>query len=88
VNHGQAKRATSAVRPTLLLTAGAAGAVIARRLLVRALLFKFRRDIAALNTGIYQPVLSSYAEDAVLNLTMARTVGLANTVASPLSQAS
>jgi len=57
---------TSAIRPTLLLTAGAAGAVAARRLLARVLLFKFRRDIAALNAGDYQPVLSSYAEDAVL----------------------
>lgn len=57
----------SAARPMLLLTAGAAGAITARRLLVRVLLFKSRRDIAALNTGDYRPVLSSYAKDAVLN---------------------
>ncbi len=67
MNHAQTKRLTSAVRPTLLLTTGAAGAVIVRRLLVRGLLFKFRRGIAALNAGNYQPVLSSYAEDAVLH---------------------
>jgi ketosteroid isomerase-like protein len=67
VNHDQANCPISAARPMLLLTAGAAGAVAARRLLVRVLLFKFRRDIAALNAGDYQPVLSSYAKDAVLN---------------------
>lgn len=67
MNHGQAKRVTSAARPMLLLTAGAAGAITARRLLVRVLLFKFRRDIAALNAGDYQPVLAGYAPDAVLH---------------------
>jgi ketosteroid isomerase-like protein len=51
----------------LLLMAGAAGAVAARTLLVRVLLLKFRRDVAALNAGDYQPVLSSYAPDAVLH---------------------
>jgi ketosteroid isomerase-like protein len=67
VNHTQAGSPTNATRPMLLLTAGAAGAITARRLLVRVLLFKFRGDIAALNAGDYQPVLSSYAEDAVLH---------------------
>jgi ketosteroid isomerase-like protein len=67
VNHEQTKCVTGVARPMLLFTAGAAGAVIAKRLLVRGLLFKFRRDIAVLNAGDYQPVLSSYAEDAVLH---------------------
>lgn len=67
MNHEQTRCATSVARPMLLFTGGAAGAVIARRLLVRCLLFKFRRNIAALNAGDYQPVLSSYAEDAVLH---------------------
>jgi len=67
VSHEQTKRVPSASRPMLLFTAGVAGAVAARRLLVRVLLFKFRRDIAALNTGDCGPVLSSYARDAVLH---------------------
>jgi ketosteroid isomerase-like protein len=66
VNHTRAGSPTNATRSMLLLTAGAAGAITARRLLARVLLFKFRRDIAALNAGDYRPVLSSYAEDAVL----------------------
>jgi hypothetical protein len=61
VNREQAKCVRSPARPMLLLTAGAAGAVAARRLLVRVLLFEFRREIAALNAGDYQPVLSSFA---------------------------
>lgn len=46
--------------------AGAAGALGARALLVRALLAKFRRDLAKLNEGDYRPLLSAYADDAVL----------------------
>ena len=54
---------------TSLITAtaaGAAGAFGARALLVRGLLAKFRRDLARLNAGDYQPLLNAYADDAVL----------------------
>lgn len=46
--------------------AGAAGALGARALLMRALLVKFRRDLAKLNAGDYKPLLNAYADDAVL----------------------
>lgn len=49
-----------------LIAVGAAGALAARAFLVRALLFKFRRDVAALNAGDYEPSLANYADDAVL----------------------
>jgi ketosteroid isomerase-like protein len=51
-----------------LLTAGAgAGAALAARaLLSRALLLKLRRDVRALNAGDVEPVLFSFAPDAVL----------------------
>ena len=54
---------------TSLITAtaaGAAGAFGARALLMRGLLAKFRRDLAKLNAGEYEPLLSAYADDAVL----------------------
>ena len=54
---------------TSLLTAtaaGAAGAIGARALLVRALLGKFRRDLAKLNEGDYRPLLDAFADDALL----------------------
>src|SRR3954451_14448213 len=54
---------------TSLITAtaaSAAGAFGARALLVRGLLAKFRRDLAKLNAGDYQPLLNAYADDAVL----------------------
>jgi ketosteroid isomerase-like protein len=53
---------------TRLLTAttGAAGALGARALLVRALLGKFRRDVAKLNDGDYRPLLKAFANDALL----------------------
>jgi ketosteroid isomerase-like protein len=47
-------------------SAGAALGLAGRALLVRLALAKFRADVRALNTGDYRPVLSSYAEDAVL----------------------
>ncbi len=50
----------------LKLAGGALGAVAARRLLVRALLFKLRRDVRALNAGDHRPLLAGYADDAVL----------------------
>lgn len=46
--------------------AGAACAVGARAALPRLLAVKFRRDLARLNAGDYAPLLSSYAQDAVL----------------------
>jgi ketosteroid isomerase-like protein len=55
------------VRTELLITAGAAGAIATRMLLVRVLLVKLRRDVAALNAGDYEPVLAGYAPDAVLH---------------------
>ncbi|HLM50955.1 MAG TPA: nuclear transport factor 2 family protein [Solirubrobacteraceae bacterium] len=47
--------------------AGAAGALAARALFRRALLAKFRHDVTRLNAGDYGPLLSSYADDAVLH---------------------
>jgi hypothetical protein len=55
------------MRTELLITAGAAGAIAARMLLVRVLLAKLRRDVAALNAGDYEPVLAGYAPNAVLH---------------------
>ena len=52
-------------RPRLLL-AGAIAAIGLRSLIGRALLAKFRRDVAALNAGDYGPLLAGYADDAVL----------------------
>jgi ketosteroid isomerase-like protein len=46
--------------------AGAASATLGRRLLVRVALLKLRRDVRALNAGDYRPLLSGYADDAVL----------------------
>lgn len=45
---------------------GAAAAFGARALLHRALLVKFRRDVARLNLGDHRPLLAGYADDAVL----------------------
>lgn len=51
----------------LSLTASGAGAAIAARaLLPRLLLVKLRRDVRALNAGDHRPLLSAYADDAVL----------------------
>ncbi len=46
---------------------GVAGAFAARALMHRLLLARFNRDLAALNSGDYRPLLSNYAEDAVLH---------------------
>jgi ketosteroid isomerase-like protein len=55
--------------PRLSLVAiamGAGGMLLARALFARALLFKLRRDVEALNRGDFGPLLSGYAPDAVL----------------------
>ncbi|MDI9900840.1 hypothetical protein QM716_13365 [Rhodococcus sp. IEGM 1409] len=46
--------------------AGLGTAIVSRSLLRKALLFKFRRDVRALNCGNYRPLLGSYHRDAVL----------------------
>jgi ketosteroid isomerase-like protein len=53
---------------TALPAAFAAGglALTARALIERALLLKLRRDVRALNAGNIEPLLSNYAEDAVM----------------------
>ncbi|MGW0176063.1 nuclear transport factor 2 family protein [Rhodococcus sp. NPDC003322] len=45
---------------------GAATVIAGRYLLLRALLRKFRGDLAALNAGDHRPLLGSYHPDAVL----------------------
>ena len=49
------------------LAAGAIGAFGLRALVVRGMLFAFRRDAAKLNGGDYTPLLARYADDAVLS---------------------
>ncbi len=49
------------------LLAGAAVALGARALLPRLVKLKFERDIERLNAGEHEPLLSGYAEDAVLH---------------------
>lgn len=46
--------------------AGAGLALIARAMVSRVLLFKLRRDVRALNAGDIQPLLSNFAQDAVM----------------------
>jgi ketosteroid isomerase-like protein len=53
-----------AALPAALAAGGLA--LTARALLERALLFKIRRDVRALNAGDIEPLLSNYAEDAVM----------------------
>jgi ketosteroid isomerase-like protein len=48
---------------------GTATAIAARALLVQALLWKLRRDVARLNRGDYGPLLAGYHPDAVLYFT-------------------
>jgi ketosteroid isomerase-like protein len=50
----------------LATVGGTATAIAARALLVRILLLKLRRDVRALNRGEYRPLLSAFADDAVL----------------------
>jgi ketosteroid isomerase-like protein len=52
--------------PPLLVALGALAMIGAKAVLSRMLLIKFRRDVAALNAGDHQPILSAYAEDAVI----------------------
>jgi ketosteroid isomerase-like protein len=52
--------------PKAAFAAGAATAVAARAALPRVLLAKLRRDVRALNAGDHGPLLSGYADDAVL----------------------
>jgi ketosteroid isomerase-like protein len=40
--------------------------IVLRIALIRVLLVKLRRDVAALNAGDHKPLLSGYAEDAVI----------------------
>jgi ketosteroid isomerase-like protein len=54
------------IRKLFVATAGAAAALTARAALTRALTLKLRRDIAKLNAGDYRPLLSSFADDALL----------------------
>jgi ketosteroid isomerase-like protein len=54
-----------AALPAALAAGGLA--LTARPLLERALLFKIRRDVRALNAGNIEPLLSNYAEDAVIH---------------------
>jgi ketosteroid isomerase-like protein len=49
------------------LLAGAGAAMAGRALLPQLILLKLRRDLRRLNAGDYGPVLSGYAEDAVLH---------------------
>ena len=46
--------------------AGAGLALTVRALVCRALLFKIRRDVRALNAGDIRPLLSNFAQDAVM----------------------
>jgi ketosteroid isomerase-like protein len=50
----------------LCFLAGCLGAIAARALLVRALLWHLRSGVAALNRGDHRPILASFAGDAVL----------------------
>jgi ketosteroid isomerase-like protein len=52
-------------RRSVMLGAGAA--IAGRRLLSRLILLKLRRDARRLNGGDYRPLLSGYADDAVLH---------------------
>jgi ketosteroid isomerase-like protein len=54
-------------RFVLSFGAGLATATVARAALTRGLLFKFRRDVRALNAGDYEPVLAAFAADSVIH---------------------
>jgi ketosteroid isomerase-like protein len=55
-------------KSALLVAAGAGAgmALASRSVLRRAILFKLKRDVRALNRGDYEPLLAGYREDAVL----------------------
>ena len=46
---------------------GAGAAIAAQAVLPHVILLKLRRDVARLNAGDYRPLLSGYADDAVLH---------------------
>jgi ketosteroid isomerase-like protein len=46
---------------------GAGAAIAARAILSHVVLLKLRRDVRRLNAGDYRPMLSGYADDAVLH---------------------
>jgi ketosteroid isomerase-like protein len=46
---------------------GAGAAIAARAILPHVLLLRLRRDVRRLNDGDYRPLLSGYADDAVLH---------------------
>jgi ketosteroid isomerase-like protein len=48
------------------LIIGAGAAIAARAILPHAIRLKLRRDVSRLNGGDYRPLLSGYADDAVL----------------------
>jgi ketosteroid isomerase-like protein len=52
-------------RRSLMIGAGAA--ITGRAILPHVILFKLRRDVRRLNDGDYHPLLSGYADDAVLH---------------------
>jgi ketosteroid isomerase-like protein len=60
----QRERRSSA--PVLVAIAGAVGGSLMRRLFLRLVLAKLRRDVRALNAGDYAPLLAAFAQDAVL----------------------
>lgn len=49
------------------LLTGALAALLGRSLLIRLILLKLRADVRRLSDGDYAPLLSSYAQDAVLH---------------------
>jgi ketosteroid isomerase-like protein len=52
-------------KPSVLV--GAAGAIAGRALLPHLFLLKLRHDVRRLNAGDHRPLLSGYADDAVLH---------------------
>ena len=49
------------------LMAGAGAAIAVRAILPHAILLKLRHDLRRLNAGDYRPLLSGYADDAVMH---------------------
>ncbi len=58
---GQSRQAAACA-----VCAGAGGLLAAKALLARVLLLKLRRDVRALNSGEYRPLLAGYAADATI----------------------
>ncbi len=59
-------RLASGRGPVLAAVGGAGATLLGRALLSRAMMIKLCRDVRALNAGDYGPILSNFAEDAVL----------------------